>query len=47
MAKSSATARDREQAAAAARQGARIQAKIDKKPPPKSRIRLESGRSIR
>jgi NAD(P)-dependent dehydrogenase (short-subunit alcohol dehydrogenase family) len=37
MAKSSATARDREQAAAAARQGARIQAKIDKKPAAKSR----------
>jgi NAD(P)-dependent dehydrogenase (short-subunit alcohol dehydrogenase family) len=36
MAKASATKRDREQAAAAARQGARIQAKIDKKKRPKA-----------
>ena len=36
MAKANGTERNREQAAAAARQGARIQARIDKKPPPKA-----------
>jgi NAD(P)-dependent dehydrogenase (short-subunit alcohol dehydrogenase family) len=36
MAKANGTERDRELAAAAARQGARIQAKIDKKSPPKA-----------
>jgi NAD(P)-dependent dehydrogenase (short-subunit alcohol dehydrogenase family) len=37
MAKANGTERNREQAAAAARQGARIQARIDRKPPPKAR----------
>jgi NAD(P)-dependent dehydrogenase (short-subunit alcohol dehydrogenase family) len=42
MAKANGTERDRELAAAAARQGARIQAKIDRKPPPKA-AKSQSG----